>query len=64
MKVEIDDLLVSSFRNSTDCYGMGKEEIKEYLTDLVDELLRDHISSESLDQNEIDDQDENWSKNS
>lgn len=48
MKIEIDDLLVTKIRNGSDCYGMSKDEVKEYLNELIDELLREHVSKESL----------------
>lgn len=48
MKIDIDESIITKIRNSTTCFDMNREEIKDYLTDLVDELLRDHLSQESF----------------
>lgn len=58
MKVEIDESVIAKFRESTTCYGMSRDEIKDYLYDLVDELLRDHLSQESFRENQSTNEDD------
>lgn len=58
MKVEIEEALITKIKNTSDCYGMSKDEIKEYLTELVDELIREHLSKTALGEDQAEDYDQ------
>lgn len=48
MKLEIADYIVKKFKTLNECSDLGKEDLKEYLTTLAEELLEEYY----LDNNE------------
>jgi molybdenum-dependent DNA-binding transcriptional regulator ModE len=42
MKLEIGDYIVKKFKTLDECGDLGKEDLKEYLTTLAEELLEEY----------------------
>lgn len=42
MKLEIADYIVKKFKTLNECSDLGKEDLKEYLTTLAEELLEEY----------------------
>lgn len=44
MKLEIGEDIVKKFRSLNECCDFGKDELKEYLNELTEELLESYLS--------------------
>lgn len=58
MKLEIGDYIVKKFKTLNECSDLGKEDLREYLTTLAEELLEEYYS-DNKEENEKFNEDEN-----
>ncbi len=57
MKLDISEEIVKKFKSLNECCDFGKEELREYLTELAEELLIDYVSGELKEQGDFKDDD-------
>lgn len=58
MKLEIGDYIVKKFKTLNECSDLGKEDLREYLNTLAEELLEQYYL-DNKEENEKFDEDEN-----
>jgi hypothetical protein len=58
MKLEIGDYIVKKFKTLNECSDLGKEDLREYLNTLAEELLEEYYL-DNKEENEKFDEDEN-----
>jgi hypothetical protein len=57
MKLDISEEIVKKFKSLNECCDFGKEELREYLNELAEELLMDYVSEELSEQGNFNDED-------
>jgi len=57
MKLDISEEIVKKFKSLSECCDFGKEELREYLNELAEELLIDYVSGELEEQGDFKDDD-------
>ena len=58
MKLEIGDYIVKKFKTLNECSDVGKEDLRDYLNTLAEELLEEYYL-DNKEENEKFDEDEN-----
>ena len=58
MKLEIGDYIVKKFKTLNECSDLGKEDLREYLNTLAEELLEEYYL-DNKEEDEKFDEDEN-----